>query len=74
MQLSLYQVDAFTETVFGGNPAAVVPLLEQPVPDEKLQRIAEENRREEQKEEQKMRVEEGREEEKRRVEENSRRE
>lgn len=43
MQLSLYQVDAFTETVFGGNPAAVVPLLEQPVPDEKLQRIAEEN-------------------------------
>lgn len=28
MQLSLYQVDAFTNTLFGGNPAAVVPLNE----------------------------------------------
>ena len=43
MQLSLYQVDAFTEKVFGGNPAAVVPLLENPLPDAKLQQIAEEN-------------------------------
>ena len=43
MQLSLYQVDAFTETVFGGNPAAVVPLLDQRLPDKELQSIAEEN-------------------------------
>jgi len=26
--LSLYQVDAFTNRLFGGNPAGVVPLLE----------------------------------------------
>jgi predicted PhzF superfamily epimerase YddE/YHI9 len=26
MRLPLYQVDAFTDHVFGGNPAAVVPL------------------------------------------------
>ncbi len=26
MQLTIYQVDAFTKTVFGGNPAAVIPL------------------------------------------------
>lgn len=26
MPLTIYQVDAFTETVFGGNPAAVIPL------------------------------------------------
>jgi predicted PhzF superfamily epimerase YddE/YHI9 len=26
MQLTMYQVDAFTESVFGGNPAAVCPL------------------------------------------------
>lgn len=42
MKLSLYQVDAFTSRVFGGNPAAVVP-LEAWLPDEKLQSIAEEN-------------------------------
>jgi len=28
MKLSLYQVDAFTDKLFGGNPAAVVPLTE----------------------------------------------
>lgn len=42
MQLPIYQVDAFTESVFGGNPAAVVP-LEQWLPDELMQRIAAEN-------------------------------
>ncbi len=26
MELTMYQVDAFTERVFGGNPAAVCPL------------------------------------------------
>src|SRR3569832_2248589 len=26
MKLKLWQIDAFTETVFGGNPAGVVPL------------------------------------------------
>src|SRR5690349_25152817 len=26
MSLRIYQVDAFTDTVFGGNPAAVMPL------------------------------------------------
>ena len=26
MNLTLYQVDAFTETLFKGNPAAVIPL------------------------------------------------
>ena len=42
MQLSLYQVDAFTDRVLGGNPAAVCP-LEQWLDDATLQRIAEEN-------------------------------
>jgi len=28
MNLSLYQVDAFTDKLFGGNPAAVIPLTE----------------------------------------------
>ncbi|RZS97760.1 PhzF family phenazine biosynthesis protein [Cecembia calidifontis] len=42
MQLRIYQVDAFTEKVFGGNPAAVVPLDEW-LPDELLQNIAKEN-------------------------------
>jgi len=41
-QFDLYQVDAFTAAPFGGNPAAVVP-LQAWLPDEKLQRIAEEN-------------------------------
>src|SRR5512143_2023226 len=42
MQLTLYQVDAFTSRVFGGNPAAVVP-LEAWLPDAPLQSIATEN-------------------------------
>ena len=41
-QLSLYQVDAFTDRPFAGNPAAVVP-LQQWLPDETLQAIAMEN-------------------------------
>lgn len=42
MQLPLYQVDAFTDRVFGGNPAAVCP-LKRWLPDEMLQAIAAEN-------------------------------
>ena len=42
MELSLYQVDAFTDDVFGGNPAAVAP-LKQWLPDHILQSIAIEN-------------------------------
>ena len=42
MQLSLYQLDAFTDKVFGGNPAAVVPLTSW-LPDETMQSIAAEN-------------------------------
>jgi predicted PhzF superfamily epimerase YddE/YHI9 len=42
MKLPLYQVDAFTRRMFGGNPAAVV-LLEEWLPDETLQAIAAEN-------------------------------
>jgi PhzF family phenazine biosynthesis protein len=42
MQLPIYQVDAFTSRVFGGNPAAVV-ILEQWLPDGVLQDIAAEN-------------------------------
>ncbi|MDP9536391.1 PhzF family phenazine biosynthesis protein [Pseudomonas protegens] len=42
MQLDIFQVDAFTSHVFGGNPAAVCP-LEAWLPDELLQRIALEN-------------------------------
>lgn len=38
----IYQVDAFTDRLFGGNPAAVVPLSEWPI-DELLQSIANEN-------------------------------
>ena len=42
MKYSIYQVDAFTEKNFGGNPAAVVPL--EKWPDEKImQNIAMEN-------------------------------
>ncbi len=40
--LDIYQVDAFTDTVFGGNPAAVVPLPEW-LPDDVLLKIAQEN-------------------------------
>jgi len=42
MRLPLYQVDAFTDRVFAGNPAAVVP-LESWLPDAQLQAIAAEN-------------------------------
>jgi predicted PhzF superfamily epimerase YddE/YHI9 len=42
MRLPLYQVDAFTARLFGGNPAAVVP-LEAWLPDATLQAIAAEN-------------------------------
>jgi predicted PhzF superfamily epimerase YddE/YHI9 len=40
--LPIYQVDAFTDRLFGGNPAAVCP-LESWLPDEVLQSIAAEN-------------------------------
>lgn len=42
MKLPLYQVDAFTNRVFGGNPAAVV-LLDDWLPDSTLAAIAAEN-------------------------------
>lgn len=42
MKLQLYQVDAFAETVFEGNPAAVIP-LENWLPDSVMQKIAMEN-------------------------------
>lgn len=42
MKLSLYQLDAFTDTLFAGNPAAVVP-LESWLSDELMQNIAREN-------------------------------
>lgn len=42
MKHYLYQIDAFTNTVFGGNPACVVP-LDQWLSDEILLKIAKEN-------------------------------
>ena len=42
MKLPIYQIDAFAEKTFEGNPAAVVP-LEEWLPDEVMQAIAEEN-------------------------------
>jgi len=42
MQLPIYQVDAFTDHAFGGNPAAVVPLPDW-LPDRAMQKIALEN-------------------------------
>jgi PhzF family phenazine biosynthesis protein len=42
MQLPLYQVDAFTDRLFSGNPAAVCP-LEEWLADDLLQAIAAEN-------------------------------
>jgi predicted PhzF superfamily epimerase YddE/YHI9 len=42
MKIPLYHVDAFTDRVFGGNPAAVCP-LEEWLPDELLQAVAAEN-------------------------------
>ncbi len=40
--MTIYQVDAFTNKLFGGNPAAVCPLTEW-LPDELMQRLAFEN-------------------------------
>jgi predicted PhzF superfamily epimerase YddE/YHI9 len=40
--MKIYQIDAFTDKVFKGNPAAVVP-LEQWLPTETMQQIAAEN-------------------------------
>lgn len=42
MKLKLYQIDAFTDKVFGGNPAAVCP-LDRWLSDELMQNIAAEN-------------------------------
>lgn len=42
MKIPYYQVDAFTERTFGGNPAGVCP-LESWLPDDVLQRVAAEN-------------------------------
>ena len=42
MKLPIYQIDAFTDHVFGGNPAAVIP-LEKWLSNELLQKIANEN-------------------------------
>ncbi len=42
MELDIYQLDAFTDAVFGGNPAAVVPLREW-LPDETMQALGAEN-------------------------------
>ncbi|MDH3650936.1 MAG: PhzF family phenazine biosynthesis protein, partial [Saprospiraceae bacterium] len=42
MKLSLYQIDAFASDIFSGNPAAVVP-LDDWLPDEIMQAIAQEN-------------------------------
>jgi PhzF family phenazine biosynthesis protein len=42
MNLPLYQVDAFTSRLFGGNPAAVIP-LDRWLPDDVLAAIAAEN-------------------------------
>lgn len=42
MNLTLYQVDAFTNKLFGGNPAAVIP-LESWIDDKLMQDIAMEN-------------------------------
>lgn len=42
VELPIYQVDAFADALFGGNPAAVVPMREW-LPDTLLQNIAAEN-------------------------------
>jgi len=42
MKLSIYQIDAFTDKLFGGNPAAVIP-LDKWIDDALMQRIALEN-------------------------------
>ncbi len=42
MKVKLYQIDAFTDKVFGGNPAAVCP-LQRWLPDSLMQKIGMEN-------------------------------
>jgi len=42
MKLTIFQVDAFTNKVFGGNPAAVIP-LQSWLDDDMMQKIALEN-------------------------------
>jgi len=42
MRLEIYQVDAFTDSLFAGNPAAVV-LCENELPGKLMQSIAAEN-------------------------------
>lgn len=42
MSLPIFQVDAFSDELFKGNPAAVVPLQDW-IPDDKMQHIAAEN-------------------------------
>lgn len=42
MKLSIYQIDAFTNQLFGGNPAAICP-LDGWLPDVLMQKIAMEN-------------------------------
>src|SRR3989338_9096409 len=42
MKLPLFQIDAFTDQLFGGNPAAVCP-LQAWLSDEQMQAIAREN-------------------------------
>jgi len=42
MKFLLYQIDAFTDKIFSGNPACVVPLKDW-LPDEILMKIAQEN-------------------------------
>jgi len=42
MKLPIYQVDAFSDELFGGNPAAIIPLQEW-LPDNTMQTIAAEN-------------------------------
>src|ERR1700709_2227668 len=42
MTIPIFQADAFTSKLFGGNPAAICPLAEW-LPDEVMQKIAVEN-------------------------------
>ena len=42
-EIDIYQVDAFTDRLFGGNPAAVCPLTDGWLSDELMQSIAAEN-------------------------------
>ena len=42
MKLNLYQVDAFTQKLFGGNPAAIIPLNKW-IGEDLMQKIAAEN-------------------------------